>query len=567
MTAVLSDLDPITLEIMHNALRSVTDETFIALMKSAYSTNIKERRDHSTGFIDTRGRLVVMSDASLPVHLGSLLGVTATLLEKYAREEIRDGDIFIANDPHVAGGTHLPDVTLVMPVFVDGELLGFMGNIAHHADMGGMTPGSLAGGMTEIYQEGVRIPLIKLFRQGELQVDLLELVLLNVRVPHERRGDYFAQVAACRLGARRMMEMASRYPPACLNVAFDAIIERTEQRMRRAVAAIPDGTYTFEDWLDDDGHGTLDIPIRVQVEVVGERIRLDFTGTSPQVPGNLNTGLNATQAAACYAIKALLDPDIPSNQGVLDVVEVFVPEGSLINCTFPGAVAQRATTCQRIVDVVLGALAPALPDASVGAANGANTTAVFSGVDPETQQPYVYLETLGGGFGGRAAKDGKDAVQVHITNTSNLPVEAIEMEYPLLVEGYQVVEDSGGAGTFRGGAGLRRIVRPLGHTCTFNGAGERFRHQPWGVFGGQPGRSGRYLLRDGTGGETRLDDKPMNVTVTPEHTVVIETPGAGGYGPPEQRDPQKVQEDLRSGKFTPAFIQAHYGRPCKGTER
>ena len=553
------DLDPITLEIIHNALRSVTDETFIALMKSAYSTNIKERRDHSTGFIDTRGRLVVMSDASLPVHLGSLLGVTGTLLRQYSMDEIHEGDIFIANDPHVAGGTHLPDVTLVMPVFVEGTLLGFTGNIAHHADIGGMTPGSLAGGMTEIYQEGVRIPLIKLFRRGELQTDLLALLLLNVRVPDERRGDYFAQVAACRLGARRLAEIATTYPPALLNAAFDAIIARTEQRMRDAVQTIPDGTYTFEDMLDDDGHGTYDIPIQVRIDVTGNRIRLDFTGTSPQVPGNLNTGLNAAQAAACYAIKALLDPEIPSNQGVLDVVEVFVPEGTLINCKFPGAVAQRATTCQRIVDVVLGALTPALPEATVGAANGANTTAVFSGVDPATGQPYVYLETLGGGFGGRATKDGKDAVQVHITNTSNLPVESIEMEYPLLVEGYSVVEDSGGAGTFRGGAGLRRTVRPIGHTCTFNGAGERFRHQPWGVFGGHPGSTGRYLLQDDAGNTTRLDDKPMGVTVTPEHTVVIETPGAGGYGPPGQRDPERVQEDIRSGKFSPDYITSHYG--------
>jgi N-methylhydantoinase B len=208
---------------------------------------------------------------------------------------------------------------------------------------------------------------------------------------------------------------------------------------------------------------------------------------------------------------------------------------------------------------VLGALALALPAAAVGAANGANTTAVFSGVDPLTQQAYVYLETLGGGFGGRATKDGKDAVQVHITNTSNLPVEAIEMEYPLLVEGYGLVEDSGGAGTFRGGLGLRRTVRPLGHTCTFNGAGERFRHQPWGVFGGQPGRSGRYLLRDDSGQEVRLDNKPMGVTVTPSQSVVIETPGAGGYGPPAQRAPVLLQEDAQSGKFTPAYIRDYYG--------
>ncbi|WP_089940588.1 hydantoinase B/oxoprolinase family protein [Candidatus Entotheonella palauensis] len=552
-------LDPITLEIIHNALRSVTDETFIALMKSAYSTNIKERRDHSTGFIDVQGRLVVMSDASLPVHLGSLLGVTATLLGKYPLHELYDGDIFVANDPHTAGGTHLPDVTMVMPVFAHGHLLGFAGNIAHHADIGGMTPGSLAGGMTEIYQEGLRIPLVKLFRQGELQQDLLDLLLLNVRVPDERRGDYFAQVAACRLGARRMVEIADMYRVDMLEAAFEAIIDRTQQRMRDAVNAIPDGIYTFEDQLDDDGQGTYDIPIRVRIDVQGDRIRLDFSGTSPQVPGNLNTGLNATQSAACYAIKALLDPEIPNNQGVLNVIEVFVPEGSLINCRFPGAVAQRATTCQRIVDVVLGALTSALPEASVGAANGANTTAVFSGVDPKTQQSYVYLETLGGGFGGRATKDGKDAVQVHITNTSNLPVEAIEMEYPLLVEGYGVVEDSGGAGTFRGGAGLRRVVRPMGHACTFNGAGERFRHQPWGIFGGEPGRTGRYLLSDEAGREQRLDDKPMGVAVTPEQMVVIETPGSGGYGPAAKRCPDLIREDLQSGKFTPAFIERHYG--------
>lgn len=552
-------LDPITLEIVHNALRSISDETFIALMKSAYSTNIKERRDHSTGFVDTRGRLVVMSEASLPVHLGSLLGVTSTLLAKYALSDIHDGDIFVANDPHVAGGTHLPDVTMVMPVFIAGALFGFIGNIAHHADIGGMTPGSLAGGMTEIFQEGVRIPLIKLFRRGALQTDLLDLLLLNVRVPEERRGDYFAQVAACRLGVRRVVELTTTYAPTLLEAAFDAIIARTEQRMREAVRSIPDGVYCFEDVLDDDGHGTRDIPIRVRIEVEGERIRLDFSGTAPQVAGNLNTGLNATQAASCYAIKALLDPEVPNNQGVLNVVEVCVPRGTLINCTFPAAVAQRATTCQRIVDVVLGALAPALPKAAVGAANGANTTAVFAGINPATQQPYVYLETLGGGFGGRANKDGKDAVQVHITNTSNLPVEAIEMEYPLLVEGYGLVEDSGGAGTFRGGLGLRRTVRPVGHTCIFNGAGERFRHQPWGVFGGQPGASGRYLLRQDGGPDLRLDDKPMGVPVTPSQSVVIETPGAGGYGPPAQRDAALLRDDVQSGKFTAAYITSCYG--------
>lgn len=552
------ELDPILLEIVHNALRSVTDEVFITLMKSAYSTNIKERRDHSTGFIDAHGRLIVMSEASLPIHLGSLLGVTETLRAKYQPEDIDAGDIFVANDPHVAGGTHLPDVTMVMPVFIGATLIGFVGNIAHHADIGGMQ-GSSVGDRADIYQEGVRIPLIKLFRRGELQTDLLDLLLLNVRVPEERRGDYFAQIAACRLGARRITELAETHGTAILEAVFDAIVARTEQRMRNAVQTIPDGVYTFEDVLDDDGYGTYDIPITVRIEVVGDRIRLDFTGTAPQVPGNVNTGFNATQAASCYAIKALLDPEVPNNQGVLNVVEVFVPQGTLINCVFPSAVVRRSTTCQRIVDVVLGALTEALPEASVGAANGANTVAQFSGIDPVTKQPYVYLETLGGGFGGRATKDGKDAVQVHITNTSNLPVEAIEMEYPLLVEGYGVIEDSGGAGTFRGGLGLRRIVRPVGHTCLFTGAGERFRHKPWGVFGGKGGRPGRYLLRTDDGTQLRLDNKPRGVSVTPNQTVEVETPGAGGYGPPARRDRDNLREDLRSGKFSAASLKAHYG--------
>jgi len=555
-----NSLDPITLELIFNALRSVTDETFIALMKSSYSTNIKERHDHSTAIVDPKGRLVMQAEHSLPIHIASMTGLMSTVLSKIDFSTLREGDIFVANDPHTAGGTHLPDINMAMPIFTGGELLGFICNIAHHADVGGMVPGSMAGGMSEIYQEGLRIPLVRLFRAGELQEDLFELMLLNVRLPEERRGDYFAQVAACRLGNRRLKEIAERYSPGMLISAFDEIIGRTERRMREAISEIPDGSYSFEDVMDDDGLGTQDIAIKVTVVVEGDRIRFDFTGSSPQVRGNINVTTNATQAGACYTLKALLDPEVPNNQGVLDVCELITEPGSVVDCVFPAPVAARAHTCQRIVDVIIGALADAMPDKVVGAANGANTTAVFSGKDPNTGHGYVYLETLGGGFGGRATKDGKDGVQVHITNTSNLPVEAIEMEYPLLVESYGLVQDSGGAGTYRGGMGLRRVIRPVGHTCIFNGAGERFRTVPWGVFGGTDGLPGQFVHVGADGGETVLDIKPSGIDVTPAESVVIQTPGAGGYGPPNNRSAELLAEDRLSGKFSTAYLEQHYGK-------
>ena len=551
-------IDPITLEIVQNGLRSITDESFIALMKSAYSTNIKERRDHSCAVLDLKGRLIAQAENSLPIHLASMWGLMTAVLAKIPVADMAEGDIFIANDPHVAGGTHLPDVNMAMPVFVDGKILAFVCNIAHHADMGGMAPGSMAGGMREIYQEGLRIPVVRLFRAGVLVQDIFDLVLLNVRVPDERKGDYFAQVAACRLGERRLKEMAQRYGGAMLTQAFGEIIDRTRQRMERAIGTIPPGTYRFADRMDDDGLGTIDIPIVIEITVGNGRVSADFTGSAPEVDGNINLKLNGSGATVAYALKALLDPDVPNNQGVLDVIDVFAPEGTVVNCAAPAATAARAHVCQRIVDCVIGALAPAIPGRAVAAANGANTTAVLSGIDPATKQRHVYLETLGGGFGGRATKDGKDGVQVHITNTSNLPVEAIEMEYPLRVESYGLIEDSGGAGKFRGGLGLRRVVKPVGHDAVFSGTGERFRFAPWGLFGGEDGMPGRFQRREPDGSLTPLDNKPAEVTLTPEQAVVMETPGAGGYGDPSGRATDLIERDTSSGKFSAGYLGRAY---------
>ena len=551
-------LDPVTIEILSNGLQSVVDEAFIALMKSAYSTNIKERHDHSCAIVDRTGRLVAQAANSIPVHIASVLGQMQAIFKKFPLDEITEGDIFAANDPHEGGGTHLPDVSLAMPVFADGQLLGFVCNIAHHADIGGMSPGSMAGGMKDIYQEGLRIPVVKLFRKGKLDQDIFDILLLNVRVREERRGDYNAQFSALHLAARRLFEMINKYSGDLIRNVFNEIIDRTYERMLSAITLIPDGVYRFEDVMDDDGREAVNVPINLTATIKGKSALFDFAGTSPQTPGNINIPLHGTKAAVCYVLKAMLDPEIPNNQGVLDAVEVVAPMGTMVSCIAPASVAARAHTSQRIIDVVIGALSSALPEAAVGAANGANTMAVFAGNDPETGEPYVYLETLGGGFGGRNDRDGKDGVQVHITNTSNLPIEAIEMEYPLRVDRYGFIPDSGGAGKYRGGLGLQRVVRPIGHTCIFNGVGERFRNNPWGIFDGCAGKSGSFWLEEDQCLPVQLSHKSPDMPLKPNQALVVNTPGAGGYGDPKKRSKELIKVDKVSGKFSDKFLSKFY---------
>ena len=551
-------LDPITLEIIWNSFRSVTDECFLTLQRSAFSTNIKERHDHSVAVLDSRGRLIVQAENALPIHLASIGGLVEILLDKYSGD-IAPGDIFIGNDPHVAGGTHLPDINLAAPVF-DGEtLIAFICNIAHHADVGGAVRGSMSGGLTEIYQEGLRIPVIRLYRKGELARDTLDLLLLNMRLPAERRGDLNAQIASCRLGIQRIEHLILRFGIRLLLDAFEQIIERSRMRIRNAIGALPDGEWSYADMMDDDGVAAQDVLIKLTIRKTGQGLVFDFTGSDPQVPGNINLTANAVRSSVCYALKALLDPDMPNNEGVFQAFEIVAPVASIVNCRAPGSVALRANTCQRVVDIVLGAMSAVLPERTIASANGANTSMVFAGEDPTTGSPYVYLETLGGGMGGRNDRDGKDGVQVHITNTSNLPVEAIEMEYPLRVEEYSLVVDSGGAGRWRGGLGLRRVVRPVGHVCEFSGAGERFRRGPPGIFGGEAGRAGAFRLLRADGSIENLPGKLTRLILHPGDAVAVETPGAGGYGSPKERPREKLAEDLCSEKFTRRCIENHYG--------
>ncbi len=548
-------LDPISIAILQNALRSIADEAYLALMKSAYSTNIKERHDHSIIVMDAKGRIVAQAERALPGHVGAALGVLEAIYERYDESEILPGDIFITNDPYKGGTTHLPDVNIVKPYFVDGRFLGLICTLAHHADIGGAAPGSMSSHLTNLYQEGIRIPAMKLMREGELDKDVFDLILANIRIPIERRGDYFAQIAACNLGERRMQELAQSYSAGVLEAAYEEIISRTAVRIEAALRRIPDGVYRFEDVMDDDGFGAVNIPLKLEVRVKNGYPTFDFTGCAPQVTGNINCTFNATKRVVAYVLKALLDPDIPTNQGMFDCFDVIAEDSTIVNSTFPAAVANRSQTSQRVADMVIGALAPALPDRATGCSHGTTVLAGFSGPYSKNPDGYVYFEVVAGGGGARATKDGKHGVMVHVTNTSNLPVEVIEMEYPLFVESYALVENSGGLGKFCGGRGIRRIVRPLEEPCYFEGNGERFKNQPWGVFGGGPGKSGRFYLRHDDGRTEELPGKVAGLAIGKNQSIVIEAPGGGGYGPFSERSHDGLERDVRAGNYTETYLE------------
>jgi N-methylhydantoinase B len=487
-----------------------------------------------------------------------MLGLVKHILDRYPREKIYPGDIFISNDPYVGGGSHLPDVAMAAPVFVDGRLELFVGNIAHHADIGGASPGSMAGDMTEIYQEGLRIPPIKIFEKGERLQDVFDLILLNVRVPKERTGDYQAHFASLRLGIRRLESLYAKWGTEIMEGALASILDATEQHVRAALIQVPDGEYDFVDYMDDDGFGQENLTVRVKVIVSGDEIVLDFTGTSPQVKGNVNISYSGIQATVAYTLKCLIGPDIPSNEGFYRPIRIIAPEGSLVNSTFPAATASRAQACQRVVDAIIGALAPAIPERAVAAANGSNTAVTFYGKIPKTDEYYVYIETYGGGSGGRLHKDGKDGVQVHITNTSNLPIEALEQEYPLFIESYSLVPDSGGPGRHRGGLGLCRDLRIIDHTCEIAVQAERFKTRPWGIFGGSEGQTGRIVLCPATPRETDLASKTSGVEIREGEVLRIQTPGGGGYGPAVERPIPLIEKDLREGKTTLEHARKYY---------
>jgi N-methylhydantoinase B len=515
-------MDRLTLEVIGSALLTIAEEMGTALIRSSYSTNIKERQDCSTAIFDARGEVIAQAE-HIPMHLGSLLGVVREILARYPASALAGGDVFISNDPYTGGGTHLPDINLVSPVFADGELFGFVANIAHHADRS-------AEKIRTIWDEGLRITPIRLAEAGRIREDVMELLLANFALPEQRRGDFRAQIAANRLGERRLGELIRRHGAATVHAACAESLAYGERKIRAAIAALPDGVYRFADAMDGDGVTPEPIPIAVAITKRADTLALDFAGSGAQCEGDINVVYFALLATVYYALKAVLDPTIPANSGFYRAITVTAPEGSIVNAQPPAPVAWRTQTCQRIADVVLGALAQVVPERVPAAGNGANCAMVFSGTDPRTGKLYVYLETLAGGSGATATGDGMDAVQVHVTNTSNLPVEALESEYPLIVTEYALVEDSGGDGRHRGGRGLRRTIEILGHEARFLGTTERARLAPWGLCGGEPGGRARLTLNPGGPDERPLPPKVWGYVLRPGDRVAMETPGAGGYG-------------------------------------
>lgn len=542
----MSPVDPITVEVVGNAFSSIVEEMGMALVRAAYSPNIKERRDCSTALFDGQGRTLAQAE-HIPIHLGSLLGIVQEITSRYSPSQIHPGDVFVGNDAYSGGGTHLPDIVLASPIFYKGQIVAYAANLAHHADF-------VDRSHAHIFQEGLRIPVVKLYSEDKLQDEILEIILLNCQVPGERRGDLRAQYAANRLGVTRFQDLCEKYGLPTVLDSAEELLNYAERVTRAGIAQIPDGVYRFEDYFDSEQLSEI-LKLKVEITVRGDEMSLDFAGNPPQVRAPLNMVWTALLATVYYAVKTVVNPTILPNAGMYRPIRVSAPEGSIVNCRPPAAMDMRTQTCQRVVDLIHGALAPAVPDRIIAACNGANTSLHLSGVNPRTSQYFVIVETLGGGFGARATKDGLDGVQVHITNTSNLPVESLESEYPLMVECYELVPDSGGPGRWRGGMGIHRRVRVLDHEAVFRVAATRQTTPPWGLFGGKEGGMGSVVIhRNSTDGKTRTDKE-----LGPGDALSIVTPGAGGYGDPLERGRDLVEQDLREGKISAARAASEYG--------
>jgi N-methylhydantoinase B len=541
----------VRLEIFKHLLASVAEEMGVVLKKASYSPNIKERRDYSCAVFDSKGSMIAQA-AHIPVHLGSMpLSVTAAVQAFRGRAvpdgwnelDLQEGDMVILNDPF-RGGTHLPDITLVTPVFLPGDahqkrLFGFVASRAHHADVGGMSAGSMPVAR-EIYQEGLIIPPLKLVERGELNRPVMDLILANVRTPQERSGDLWAQIAANRRGSQRMAEMAAKYGEGEVTFYMEELLAYTERMTRLLLQALPDGDYSFSDEMDDDGTSIDPVKICVKISVRADRARVDFTGSSPQRPGSVNAVYAITLSAVYYVFRCLLGLDVPNNSGCLVPIEVIAPAGSVVNALHPAAVAAgNVETSQRIVDVLLGALSQAYPERVPAASQGTMNNVTIGGMDLRSGKacPYTYYETIGGGTGASPQGDGPSAIHSHMTNTLNTPVEALEYAYPLRVVRYEVRRGSGGRGKFRGGDGIRRDLQVIGEgtEAQVTLISDRRRRRPYGLAGGEGGQPGEnWIIQEG--GKKPIPGKG-SIYLKNGDILSIRTPGGGGFGEPGEAQP------------------------------
>ena len=536
-------VDPITLEVVRNALYAIAEEMSVIIMRSARSPLLKEAGDLSSALTDAEGRLIAQG-RDIPIHIGVMGFTVKKFLERVPAARLRDGDVWFLNLPEV-GGNHLPDVKAIRPVFADGRLLAFAVNLAHWADIGGAAPGSYVPSATDCYQEGLRLPPLRLFSADGPDREKIDLVLANLRGHEEREGDIFAQYAADDVAARRFAELAGRYGADTLRACFDRLHAESEARMRAALRGLPDGTWEGEDWLDDDGVDDRPIRIKVRITIKGDEAEFDFTGTDPQARGPVNTTYYIACSAVYYAMKALVAPDVPPNDGCYRPLTVVVPPGTVL-CPDPGrpVVGGNHETSQRVVDAIFKALAPILPDRVVAGGPTTSGLLIFGARDPDGRWRILY-EVHGGGEGASAARDGASATRVHMSNVMNTPTEVVEAEYPIAVEEHALRPGSGGRGRHRGGLGFRRAYRVLADDVTLTTMLERRVIAPWGLAGGADGLRFRVTLNPGPNAR-ELRGKET-VTLRAGDLVLVETPGGGGHGPPAERSPALDARDRREG--------------------
>ena len=521
-------INPVLLEVFKNRFSSISEEMGVTLNRTAFSPNIKERRDFSCAVFDKNGEMVAQA-AHIPVHLGSMPMSVKAAIENTGFSQ---GDMVMLNDPF-KGGTHLPDITVVAPVFIKGKddtPFFFVANRAHHSDVGGMSSGSMPLS-SSIFQEGIIIPPLKLIKKGKIDAQIMSFLLKNVRTPTEREGDFAAQIMANITGVKRIRELADKYTPEAVDFYANSLIDYSEKITRNTIKKIPDGIYEFEDVMEDDGHENKNIKIKVSILVQGDQVTIDFSKSDRQVQGSINAVYAITLSSVLYVFRSLIKENIPTNAGCFKPIKLKTLKGTIVDAEFPAAVAGgNVETSQRIVDTLFGALAKALPTSIPAASQGTMNNIAIGGIDKRNGKPFTYYETIGGGMGATADNHGESAVHSHMTNTLNTPVETLEYSYPFIVTQYSIRNGSGGKGFFNGGNGIIREIKLISD-AEVTVLSERRTNPPYGLFGGKPGKTGRnILIRNGI-----YEEKPGKFyeKLKADDVIRIETPGGGGYGQPK----------------------------------
>jgi N-methylhydantoinase B len=549
-----TEIDPITFAVIKNGLDTIVDDMAYTMMRTARSPIVRDVLDYSATLCDAEGRILAQAK-TVALHLGAVPDAMIVVMDEYG-DDLTQGDVIILNDPY-AGGMHLPDIFMFKPIFHDGDLRGFSVVIAHHGDVGGRVPGSNASDSTEIFQEGLRIPPLKLYAAGESDQSLFALIRKNVRLPDMVIGDLQAQLATCNVGERALLNLLGKHGVDALGRYFDALLDYGEKLTRQAIQAWPNGRYQFTDYIDDDGFTEGPIPIVCTIEVQDDHLTVDFEGSSPQVKGAINCTLSYTKSSTYLGIRCALGRDVPNNAGIYRCITITAPEGSILNPRMPAPVAARALTGYRVVDAVLGAMSEIAPQQVMAAGEGGNTVVCFGGYEADSQTPFILVDMINGAWGGRATKDGIEGVTNPSQNMSNMPVETLEARYPIRIEEYGLREDSCGPGEHRGGLGLVRQYRLLADEAVLQLRADRAKNPPYGLFGGGPAAPSRNVLDP----DGRAEPLPSKLTRTLHAGDVIrhEQAGGGGYGDPLRRDPRRVAADVADGKISRGFAERNFG--------